>query len=218
MSGPTGGSADPGGCDTPEEVARQPVPPEERQRGSGRALVVLPTYKESENIRNIVPEILNSDRHVDVLVVDDASPDETGELADEIAEREDRVRVLHRSGKLGLGSAYLTGFQWGLDRGYRWLLEMDADFSHDPEFLPDLLEAVQEADVVAGSRYLEGVNVVNWPMPRLLLSYYANKYARWVTGCRSPTPPAGSSASAARCSRPSTSRASPPRATPSRSR
>ncbi len=151
-------------------------------RGEGRALVVLPTYNEVANLGEILPRILARDARIDVLVVDDASPDGTGELADELARREERVEVLHREGKLGLGSAYLRGFDWGLDRGYRWLLEMDADFSHDPEYLDDLLEAVRDADVVAGSRYLEGVNVVNWPMARLLLSYYANKYARWVTG------------------------------------
>ena len=154
----------------------------ERERGHGRALVILPTYNEAENLEKIVPEILEADDRIDVLVVDDASPDGTGELADGLAAREERVRVLHRSGKLGLGSAYLRGFRWGLDRSYRWLLEMDADFSHDPGYLPDLLDAVREADVVAGSRYLKGVNVINWPMSRLLLSYFANKYARWVTG------------------------------------
>ena len=154
----------------------------DRERGRGRALVILPTYNEAENLEKIVPEILEADDRIDVLVVDDASPDGTGELADGLAAREERVRVLHRDGKLGLGSAYLTGFRWGLERAYRWLLEMDADFSHDPGYLPDLLDAVREADVVAGSRYLTGVNVINWPMSRLLLSYFANKYARWVTG------------------------------------
>ena len=151
-------------------------------RGEGRALVVLPTYNEVRNLGKIVPAILERDERIDLLVVDDGSPDGTGELAEELAAGEDRIEVVHREGKLGLGSAYLRGFEWGLERGYRWLLEMDADFSHDPEYLDDLLEAVDDADVVAGSRYLEGVNVINWPMTRLLLSYFANKYARWITG------------------------------------
>ncbi len=150
--------------------------------GEDRALVVLPTYNEVRNLGKIVPEILDRDPRIDLLVVDDGSPDGTGELADRLAEDDERISVIHREGKMGLGSAYLRGFEWGLERGYRWLLEMDADFSHDPDYLPELLEAVGDADVVAGSRYLKGVNVVNWPMTRLLLSYFANKYARWVTG------------------------------------
>ncbi|MFW6010517.1 MAG: polyprenol monophosphomannose synthase, partial [Gemmatimonadota bacterium] len=111
------------------------------------------------------------------------SPDGTGDVADRLALESERVRVVHREGKMGLGSAYLAGFRQGLNEGYEFLLEMDADFSHDPEYLPELLEAARDRyDVVAGSRYLEGVNVVNWPMTRLLLSFFANKYARWVTG------------------------------------
>ncbi len=149
---------------------------------AGRALVVLPTYDEVENLGAVVPAILAADPHLDILVVDDASPDGTGELADRLAAGEPRVSVLHRSGKLGLGSAYLEGFGRGLDDGYEKLIEMDADFSHDPKYLPDLLEAADTAGVAVGSRYLRGVNVVNWPMSRLLLSWMANKYARWVTG------------------------------------
>ncbi|HKK26831.1 MAG TPA: polyprenol monophosphomannose synthase [Gemmatimonadota bacterium] len=149
-----------------------------------RALVILPTYNEVENLGAIVPAILAADERLDILVVDDDSPDGTGGLADELAAGEPRVRVLHREGKLGLGSAYLTGFRDGLERGYGLLLEMDADFSHDPEYLPGLLEATETWDVAVGSRYLTGVNVINWPMSRLLLSYFANKYARWVTGLR----------------------------------
>lgn len=152
-------------------------------RGTGRALVVLPTYNEAENLPGIVPGILAADGRIDVLVVDDASPDGTGELADGIAEREPRVSVLHRAGKQGLGSAYLAGFHWGLERGYGHLLEMDADFSHDPEYLSALIDAAsEEADLAIGSRYVRGVNVINWPMSRLLLSWFANKYARRITG------------------------------------
>ena len=149
----------------------------------GRALVVLPTYEEAENLAGIVPLILAADDRLDILIVDDASPDGTGEIADRIAGQEPRVGVLHREGKQGLGSAYLTGFQIGLERGYDWLIEMDADFSHDPRYLPEMLAAASgEADLVIGSRYVRGVNVINWPMSRLLLSWFANKYAHWITG------------------------------------
>ena len=157
--------------------------PETRVEGRGRALVVLPTYEEAENLEGIVPQILAADDRIDILIVDDASPDGTGEIADRIAEREPRVGVLHREGKQGLGSAYLTGFRIGLERGYEWLIEMDADFSHDPGYLPQMLAAASgEADLVIGSRYVSGVNVINWPMSRLLLSWFANKYAHWITG------------------------------------
>jgi dolichol-phosphate mannosyltransferase len=118
-----------------------------------------------------------------MLIVDDASPDGTGELADVMASGNSRLHVLHRAGKLGLGTAYLAGFKWGIERGYDWLFEMDADFSHDPAHLPHFIEALENADVVIGSRYLEGrVTVVNWPITRLLLSWFANVYARTITG------------------------------------
>lgn len=152
-------------------------------RGRGRALVVLPTYNEARNLEGIVPLILAADERIDILIVDDASPDGTGEIADRIASGSPRVSVLHRQGKLGLGSAYLTGFTWGLERGYEWLIEMDADFSHDPVYLPELLAAAStDVDLAIGSRYVRGVNVINWPMSRLLLSWSANKYAHFVTG------------------------------------
>jgi len=148
-----------------------------------RALVIVPTYNERENLPRLIPAILAQDPRLDVLVVDDASPDGTGALADEMAAEDPRVHVLHRAGKLGLGTAYLDGFRWGLEREYDALFEMDADFSHDPAHLPQFLEAIREYDVVLGSRYLHGrVTVVNWPIGRLLLSYFANLYARWVTG------------------------------------
>jgi dolichol-phosphate mannosyltransferase len=151
--------------------------------GQGRGLVITPTYNERENISRIVPAALQRDSRLDILIIDDASPDGTGELADAIAQSDSRVHVLHRPAKLGLGTAYLAGFRWGLERGYDWLFEMDADFSHDPAHLPQFMEALEHADVVIGSRYLEGrVTVVNWPIARLLLSYFANVYARWVTG------------------------------------
>jgi len=150
--------------------------------GAGRALVVLPTYNEIENLGTIVPAVLAVDPRIDVLIIDDGSPDGTGGLADQLASGNGRVTVLHREGKQGLGTAYLTGFRSGLERGYTYMLEMDSDWSHDPKYLSDLLDAVQDADLAIGSRYVKGVNVINWPMSRLLLSYYANKYAHWVTG------------------------------------
>ena len=148
-----------------------------------RALVVIPTYNEAGNVPSIVPQVLAQDARLEVLVVDDNSPDGTGQLAAAIAAQEPRVHVIHREGKLGLGTAYLTGFTWALERGYDYVFEMDADFSHDPAHLKQFLKAIEEADLVLGSRYLGGrVTVVNWPMPRLLLSYCANVYARWITG------------------------------------
>lgn len=148
-----------------------------------RALVVVPTYNERENLTGLVPQILEQDPRLDILIIDDASPDGTGELADRLAAHEPRLHVLHREGKLGLGTAYIAGFRWALERDYDAVFEMDADFSHDPAHLPQFLAALREFDVVLGSRYLHGrVTVVNWPMPRLMLSYAANIYARWVTG------------------------------------
>jgi dolichol-phosphate mannosyltransferase len=150
-----------------------------------RALGVIPTYNEAVNLPQIVPQVLAQDPRLDVLVVDDNSPDGTGVLADELARTNPRIHTIHRSGKLGLGTAYITGFKWALERGYDFIFEMDADFSHDPGHLPDFLAAIVDADVVLGSRYLQGrVTVVNWPMGRLVLSYLANIYARWVTGLR----------------------------------
>ena len=148
-----------------------------------RALVIIPTYNERENIPRIVPMVLAVDPRLDVLIIDDGSPDGTGGVADELAAGNPRVNVLHRSGKLGLGTAYLAGFAWGIERKYDALFEMDADFSHDPAHLPQFLAALEQYDVVLGSRYLDGrVTVVNWPIARLLLSYFANVYARIVTG------------------------------------
>jgi dolichol-phosphate mannosyltransferase len=147
-----------------------------------RALVVVPTYNEAVNLPVIVPQILAQDPRLDVLIVDDNSPDGTGQLADQMAAGEARVHVLHRPGKGGLGKAYLAGFRWALERDYELVFEMDADFSHDPKFLADFLQAVEDADLVIGSRYKTGVNVINWPISRLLLSLGANQYARWITG------------------------------------
>ena len=148
-----------------------------------RLLVVVPTYNERVNLPLVVPAILQQDPRIDVLVVDDNSPDGTGQLADEIAASTPRVHVLHRPTKSGLGKAYLAGFQWALANRYDLIFEMDADFSHDPKFLGDFVRAAADADLVIGSRYRAGVvNVINWPISRLLLSIGANQYARWITG------------------------------------
>ncbi|HEY8469301.1 MAG TPA: polyprenol monophosphomannose synthase [Longimicrobiales bacterium] len=154
-----------------------------QEHADDRGLVIIPTYNERDNLPRLVPMVLAQDPRLDVLVIDDASPDGTGQVADELAASNPRVHVLHRPGKLGLGTAYLEGFRWGLERGYEYLFEMDADFSHDPAHLPQFLEAIRDCDVVLGSRYLHGrVTVINWPIGRLLLSYFANVYARLVTG------------------------------------
>jgi dolichol-phosphate mannosyltransferase len=148
-----------------------------------RALVIVPTYNERFNIARLIPAVLAQDPSLEVLVVDDGSPDGTGQIVDGIAANNARVHVIHRAAKLGLGTAYIAGFRWALERKYDLVFEMDADFSHNPERLPEFLEAIRESDVVLGSRYQNGhVNVVNWPMSRLFLSYAANIYARFVTG------------------------------------
>jgi dolichol-phosphate mannosyltransferase len=147
-----------------------------------RALVVVPTYNERVNLPLIVPQILQQDLRLEVLVVDDNSPDGTGRLADEMAAADPRVHALHRPAKEGLGKAYLAGFRWALERDYDYIFEMDADFSHDPKYLPEFLQAIERADLVVGSRYRAGVNVINWPISRLLLSLGANEYARRITG------------------------------------
>ncbi len=146
-------------------------------------LVIIPTFNERDNLPRIVPLVLHQDPRIEVLVVDDNSPDGTGDLADDLAEEFDRMHVLHRAGKQGLGRAYLDGFRWGLERDYDVLFEMDADFSHDPDELPRFIEKAKEFEVVLGSRYLGGrVTVINWPMSRLIISYFGSRYARIITG------------------------------------
>jgi dolichol-phosphate mannosyltransferase len=147
-----------------------------------RFLVILPTYNEADNLPRIVPSILEQDPRIDVLVVDDDSPDGTGALADDLSQASDRVNVIHRSEKQGLGAAYIEGFRWGLERNYDLLFEMDADFSHRPDALPLFIEKARDFDIVLGSRYLDGrVTVINWPMSRLLISFFGSWYARFVT-------------------------------------
>jgi dolichol-phosphate mannosyltransferase len=150
-----------------------------------RGLVIIPTYNERNNIARLIDQVLARDERLDVLVVDDGSPDGTGAVVDEIKAANSRVDVIHRERKLGLGTAYRAGFKWALARDYGFVFEMDADFSHDPAHLSQFLDALQGADLVIGSRYRNGrVTVVNWPVGRLLLSYLANVYARVVTGLR----------------------------------
>jgi dolichol-phosphate mannosyltransferase len=152
------------------------------QQGSDRVLVIIPTYNERDNLEPIVQRLLGSVPHAEVLVVDDGSPDGTGKIADELAEADARIHVLHRTAKAGLGAAYIAGFDWGLDAGYEVLVEMDADGSHAPEQLPRLLGALAYADMVLGSRWMPGGTVVNWPKHREVLSRGANIYTRVVLG------------------------------------
>jgi dolichol-phosphate mannosyltransferase len=148
-----------------------------------KALVIVPTFNERENITRLVGAILDQDPRLEILVVDDGSPDGTGEIVESLIQHEPRLNILKRPRKLGLGTAYIAGFSWALENGYEFVFEMDADFSHDPAHLPQFLRAIEDADLVLGSRYRNGkVTVVNWPIKRLLLSYFANVYARIVTG------------------------------------
>lgn len=151
---------------------------------TGRVLVIVPTYNERENLPLILDRLHGAVPEVDVLVVDDGSPDGTGEIADERAAADQRIHVLHRTAKNGLGAAYLAGFDWALGRGYDVVVEMDADGSHAPEQLPRLLHTLAHADLVIGSRYVGGGSVVNWPARRQLLSRGANLYTRLALGSR----------------------------------
>jgi len=147
------------------------------------ALIVVPTYNERENIERLAGALLALPLDLHVLVVDDNSPDGTGKFVEEWAAREPRLHALHRPGKLGLGGAYIKGFTWALENtDARFLFEMDADFSHDPNAIPRFLDAIRDADLVVGSRYARGVTVINWPLSRLILSITANSYTRIVTG------------------------------------
>jgi dolichol-phosphate mannosyltransferase len=156
-----------------------------------KKLIIIPTYNERENIQRLLEPVLSVDPGIEVLIIDDNSPDGTGELVDKIVSSNSRVHVLHREGKLGLGSAYRDGFRYALEHDYELVFEMDADFSHDPRYLPDFLEEAKDSDLVVGSRYVSGVNVVNWPMRRLLLSYGASFYTRMITGMPIKDPTGG---------------------------
>lgn len=158
-----------------------------------RALIIIPTYNEIDNVENIVRAVLEQEKNtpdvqLSVLIVDDNSPDGTAAVVKKLQEDPtlgpERVHLLSRPGKMGLGTAYVEGFRYGLSQTFDYIFEMDADFSHDPEELPNFLREIKSYDVVLGSRYITGANVANWPLRRLLLSYYANKYARIVTGLK----------------------------------
>ncbi len=146
------------------------------------SLVIIPTYNEADNVSKIIPEVLAQDEGFNVLIVDDNSPDGTAKLVKEMQKSSPRVHLIERPSKQGLGTAYVAGFKYALSHGFDFVFEMDADFSHDPQSLLKLLAKAEECDLVIGSRYISGVNVINWPMSRLILSYSANLYTRLVTG------------------------------------
>lgn len=147
-----------------------------------KTLIIIPTYNEMENIESIIHEVIDVDPTLDILIVDDNSPDGTGAQVKKLQINISNLHLIEREGKMGLGTAYVAGFKYGIEHGFSYIFEMDADFSHDPKEIPNFLEAIKEADLVIGSRYIKGVNVVNWPLSRLLLSYFANKYTSIVTG------------------------------------
>lgn len=153
---------------------------------NNRCLVIIPTYNEKENIENIVRYVFGLSHPFDILVIDDGSPDGTAEIVKRLQKEFEGLHLIERSGKLGLGTAYITGFKWAIEHTYDYIFEMDADFSHNPDDLIRLFEACSQhgADLAIGSRYITGVNVVNWPMGRVLMSYYASKYVRIVTGMK----------------------------------
>ena len=156
-----------------------------------KTLIVMPTYNERENLPRMAERLLALPVKVDMLVVDDNSPDGTGKIADDLAAKHPTIHVLHRQAKSGLGRAYLAGFQWALDHGYEFVFEMDGDFSHNPDDIPVLLAAAQNADLVLGSRYLNGIRIINWPLSRLMLSKGAATYVSIITGMPFTDPTGG---------------------------
>ena len=147
-----------------------------------KTLVIIPTYNEIENLPKLLGKVDELNAGLDILIVDDGSPDGTGQWVKKELETRKNLHLIQRQGKQGLGSAYVAGFRYAIEKGYDFLFEMDADFSHDPAHLPIFLKEIENQDLVLGSRYINGISVVNWPMSRLLLSYFANMYARFVTG------------------------------------
>lgn len=147
-----------------------------------KSLVIVPTYNELENIPRLIPEVLSQDESIHILIVDDGSPDGTGKFVEDEMKKNDRIHILKREKKMGLGTAYIAGFKYALQNNYDYIFEMDADFSHDPNELKNFLVAIKENDLVLGSRYINGVRVLNWPMSRLLLSFFASVYTRIITG------------------------------------
>jgi dolichol-phosphate mannosyltransferase len=156
-----------------------------------QALIIVPTYNERENLPRMAQKLLSLPAKVDMLVVDDNSPDGTGKLADELAVKHPSIHVLHRSEKNGLGRAYIAGFKWALEHGYEFIFEMDGDFSHNPDDIPALLDAARGADLALGSRYVNGIRVINWPLKRLALSKGAANYVRIITGMPFTDPTGG---------------------------
>jgi len=155
-------------------------------------LIIIPTYNEKENIKKIATAVLEASPHADMLFVDDNSPDGTGRLADALVEKNDRIHVLHRTSKDGLGRAYLAGFKWALERDYKFVMEMDCDFSHDPNEIPNFRDAVIGGkDLVLGSRYVGGIRILNWPLSRLMLSRGAGIYVQLITGMPFTDPTGG---------------------------
>ena len=147
-----------------------------------KKIVITPTYNESKNILTLINRIKDNVNDIDILVIDDNSPDGTSDIVAKFAESRNDIYLITRDGKLGLGTAYIEGFKWAIQNNYDIVIQMDADLSHDPKDLPRMLQAIKDYDLVIGSRYIDGVNVINWPMSRLLLSYFANIYSRIVTG------------------------------------
>lgn len=147
-----------------------------------KSLVIIPTYNELENIKKITKTLFEMYPEINILVVDDNSPDGTGNFVKELTQKDSNVHLIQRSGKMGLGTAYVAGFKYVIDKKYDLAIQMDADFSHDPKEIKRFLEEIENADLIIGSRYITGVNVINWPMQRLLLSYFANIYTKIVTG------------------------------------
>ena len=156
-----------------------------------QSVIIVPTYNERDNLPRMAQKLLSLPVAVDVLVVDDNSPDGTGRIADELAAKHPQIHVLHRAGKEGLGRAYLAGFKWALEKNYEFIFEMDCDFSHDPEEIPNFLKAAEKADLVLGSRYTGGVRVINWPLKRLMLSRCAGIYVWFITGMPFTDPTGG---------------------------
>ena len=147
-----------------------------------KTLIITPTYNESKNILLLIDKIKNHLIDAHILVIDDNSPDKTGEIVEKFSNSRDDIFLIKRKGKLGLGTAYIAGFKWAIENNYNVVVQMDADLSHDPKDIPIMLEYISQYDLIIGSRYIDGVNVINWPMSRLLLSYFANIYSRIITG------------------------------------
>ncbi len=152
------------------------------QRRIAESLLIIPTYKEIDNIQKMLETIDRLYPEMSVLIIDDGSPDGTADVVKNYQKKKSNLHLIERKGKLGLGTAYVTGFQWALEKKYNYIFEMDCDFSHDPSEIPQFLEAAEENDLVIGSRYIGGIRVINWPMKRLLLSYFASIYTQIITG------------------------------------